>query len=62
MPTLDALKTYLDGLVARFEQPAFIQDDPIAIPHGFDDPRDQEVIGAIPQDTVGCVPLVRNGS
>ncbi len=45
MPTLDALKTYLDGLVARFEQPAFIQDDPIAIPHGFDDPRDQEVIG-----------------
>ncbi len=45
MPTLDALKAYLDGLVARFEQPAFIQDDPIAIPHGFDDPRDQEVIG-----------------
>lgn len=45
MPTLDDLKTYLDGLVARFEQPAFIQDDPIALPHGFDDPRDQEVIG-----------------
>jgi uncharacterized protein (TIGR02757 family) len=39
------LKGYLDGLVAQFEQPAFIQDDPIAIPHGFDDPRDQEVIG-----------------
>ncbi len=45
MPPLDDLKAYLDGLVARFEQPAFIQDDPIAIPHGFDDPRDQEVIG-----------------
>ncbi len=45
MPPLDDLKAYLDGLVARFEQPAFIQDDPIALPHGFDDPRDQEVIG-----------------
>ena len=45
MPTHSDLKTYLDGLVARFEQPAFIQDDPIALPHGFDDPRDQEVIG-----------------
>ncbi|MFQ5569327.1 MAG: TIGR02757 family protein [Rhodothermales bacterium] len=39
------LKNYLDHLVERFERPAFIQDDPIAIPHGFDDPRDQEVIG-----------------
>ena len=45
MPTLNELKTYLDSLVARFEQPAFIADDPISIPHGFDDPRDQEVIG-----------------
>lgn len=45
MPTFSELKTYLDGLVDRFERPAFIQDDPIAIPHGFDDPRDQEVIG-----------------
>ena len=32
MPPLDDLKAYLDGLVARFEQPAFIQDDPIAFP------------------------------
>lgn len=39
------LKAYLDHLVATYEQPAFIQDDPIAIPHGFDDPRDREVIG-----------------
>ena len=45
MPTLDALKAYLDRLVDRFEQPAFIADDPISVPHGFDDPRDQEVIG-----------------
>ena len=40
-----ALKTYLDSLVERFESPSFIQDDPVSIPHGFDDPRDQEVIG-----------------
>ena len=35
----------LDALVARFETPAFIADDPIAIPHGYDDARDQETIG-----------------
>ena len=38
MPTSEALKAYLDDLVARFEQPTFIPDDPIAIAHGFDDP------------------------
>jgi uncharacterized protein (TIGR02757 family) len=42
---LDRLKTYLDSLVDRYEQPEFIADDPISIPYGFDDPRDQEVIG-----------------
>lgn len=41
----DPRKDYLDTLVAQFEQPGFIGTDPIAIPHGFDDPRDQEVIG-----------------
>lgn len=45
MPTPHDLKQYLDDLVDRYENPAFIEDDPIAIPHGFDDPRDQEVIG-----------------
>lgn len=45
MPSLDELRTYLESLVARYEQPDFIPPDPIAIPHGFDDPRDQEVIG-----------------
>ena len=39
------LRAYLNRLVARYEQPRFIADDPIAIPHGFDDPRDREVIG-----------------
>jgi uncharacterized protein (TIGR02757 family) len=45
MPSLMALKSYLDTLVDRYEQTAFIDKDPISIPHGFDDPRDQEVIG-----------------
>ena len=39
------LETFLNRLVDRFETRAFIALDPIAIPHGFDDPRDQEVIG-----------------
>ena len=43
--SLDALKQYLNTLVARHEHPSFINDDPISIPHAFDDPRDQEVIG-----------------
>ncbi|NNF57586.1 MAG: TIGR02757 family protein [Rhodothermaceae bacterium] len=40
-----SLQATLDNLVARYERPAFIADDPIAFPHAFDDPRDQEVIG-----------------
>jgi len=43
--SVDALREYLDTLVDRHECPAFIDDDPISIPHAFDDPRDQEVIG-----------------
>jgi len=39
------LKAYLDPIVDRFECPGFIQDDPVSIPHGFDDPADQEIIG-----------------
>ncbi|MFB6230160.1 MAG: TIGR02757 family protein [Salinibacter sp.] len=45
MASLDDLRAYLDTLVDRHECPAFIDDDPISIPHAFDDPRDQEVIG-----------------
>lgn len=45
MPTLAELKAYLESLVAHYEQPDFIHKDPISLPHGFDDPRDQEVIG-----------------
>jgi uncharacterized protein (TIGR02757 family) len=35
----------LDALVARYERPAFIASDPIALPHGFDERGDREVIG-----------------
>lgn len=45
MASLQALADYLDTLVTRYERPSFIEDDPISIPHAFDDPRDQEVIG-----------------
>lgn len=38
------MRQSLDALVARYESPAFIAADPVAIPHAFDDPRDQEVI------------------
>ena len=44
-PESQQLKPYLDRLVAHFERPAFIDSDPVAACHGFDDPRDQEVIG-----------------
>ena len=40
-----SLKEYLDQLADRFEQPEFIDDDPIAVPHQFEDPLDREVIG-----------------
>lgn len=43
--SLDALRAYLDTLVDRYEQPSFIEDDPVSVPHAFDDPRDQAVIG-----------------
>jgi uncharacterized protein (TIGR02757 family) len=45
VPAVDDLKTYLDTLVDRYERPDFIDGDPISIPHAFDDPRDQAVIG-----------------
>lgn len=45
VPALSELKSYLDTVVDQHERPTFIEDDPISIPHAFDDPRDQEVIG-----------------
>lgn len=41
----EGLRDYLDGLVERFERPAFLDEDPVSILHAFDDPGDREVIG-----------------
>lgn len=45
MPQDTKLKAYLDSLVAKFETTEFILLDPISIPHAFDTPTDQEIIG-----------------
>jgi len=39
------LAQYLDKLASKYESDAFIASDPISVPHGFDMPRDKEVIG-----------------
>ena len=40
-----ALKPELDRLAALYEDERFIEDDPVSIPHAFDDPADREIIG-----------------
>ncbi len=45
MPIAPGTPALLDALVARFETAAFVADDPISVPHAFDDPADREVIG-----------------
>ncbi len=42
---LTSLKTYLDEIVNRYECKEFIANDPVSIPHGFDDASDREIIG-----------------
>lgn len=37
------LKTFLDGKVEQYNQPAFIKDDPISIPHCFSRRQDVEI-------------------
>lgn len=39
------LKSYLDQLVNKYNQPNFIHADPISIPHQFDRLQDIEIIG-----------------
>lgn len=39
------LKTFLDQKVASFNQPSFIKDDPISIPHQFSQLQDIEIMG-----------------
>lgn len=43
-PISAALKSYLDAVADRYERIDFIRDDPVSVPHGFDDPRDRELI------------------
>ncbi len=46
MPLVDpAIATLLDAAAEEFQRELYIRYDPISIPHGFDDPRDQEIIG-----------------
>jgi len=39
------LKARLDQLVERYNQPRFIEHDPISIPHQFSRPQDVEIMG-----------------
>ena len=44
-PGTAAFRDALDALVARYERPAFVADDPVSVPRAFDDPADQEIAG-----------------
>jgi uncharacterized protein (TIGR02757 family) len=39
------MKQFLDQLAEHYQSAEYIRFDPISIPHGFDDPADQEIIG-----------------
>jgi len=41
----DKLKDFFDRKVAEYNQPFFIKDDPISIPHGFTNRQDKEISG-----------------
>lgn len=41
------LKTFLDGEVARYNTPAFIEDDPVQFPHLYTDKRDIEIVSLL---------------
>lgn len=40
-----SLKDFLDAAVARFNRPAFIESDPISIPHRYSQLQDREIMG-----------------
>ena len=42
---LAELKSFLDEKVARYNRPAFIESDPIIIPHGYKKKQDIEIAG-----------------
>lgn len=41
----DQLKSFLDSKVEQYNQPEFIANDPISIPHGFSKKQDIEIAG-----------------
>lgn len=41
----DQLRDWLNEQVERHNQPNFIKDDPISLPHQFDRPQDIEIVG-----------------
>ena len=42
---LDDIRQFLDDCVAKYNRPAFIESDPISIPHLFTKQQDREIIG-----------------
>ncbi|UKJ06249.1 TIGR02757 family protein [Solitalea lacus] len=45
MPRILDLKPFLDSKVAQYNQPGFIKNDPICIPHLFSQKQDIEIMG-----------------
>ncbi|MGD9329623.1 MAG: TIGR02757 family protein [Cyclobacteriaceae bacterium] len=45
MTTADSLKTFLDEKSAYYNQPSFIESDPVSIPHLFSKKQDIEISG-----------------
>ena len=41
------LKAFLDDLVAKYNQPDFIPNDPISIPRRYNKPQDIEITGFV---------------
>jgi uncharacterized protein (TIGR02757 family) len=39
------LQNFLDERVAQYNEPGFIADDPVSIPHQFEQPQDREIMG-----------------
>ncbi|WP_235846036.1 TIGR02757 family protein [Millionella massiliensis] len=45
IPPRAEVKEYLDGLCTRYNCTAFIDDDPVSVPHRFERPEDIEIAG-----------------
>lgn len=43
--SFDNLKDFLDSKVEEYNQPGFIPNDPISIPHQYTKPQDIEITG-----------------